>query len=85
MHKIFLGKSDVQFRRYDRGQTNTHAHTDTLITILRFAVGVEAITMWWQNVGLRGSYTVATKLLSAYFATKLNKYYVVTNNVFLSS
>jgi len=36
----------VQFRRYDRGQTNRHTHThhrhrqtDTLITILSYDVG----------------------------------------------
>jgi len=40
MHK-FWWILDVQFRRYDRWQTNTRTdrHTDTLITILRFRIG----------------------------------------------
>ena len=39
MHKYYFPRSDVYFRRYDRGKTNTDRQTDTLITILRSPIG----------------------------------------------
>jgi len=34
-----MSKYDVQFGRCDSGHTNTHRHTDTLITILCSPIG----------------------------------------------